>query len=550
MIKMETDNSTTRQPNFIIQGFILAIAGILVRIIGLAYRIPLIRIIGDEGMGYYSTAYNLYAVMLLLSSYSLPLAVSKMVSARIVNKDYKNAGRIFRVSLFYATIVGALGCGIIYFGADFFANTLFRLPLSKYALLTLAPTVWIMAYLGVFRGYYQGFSTMVPTAVSQIFEQIINAIISVFAAWYLCETALKASMSASMVKAYGASGGTIGTGAGALSALLILIILFLSEFKKRKFLTKQDSNEKKESYGEITKILIFTVIPVIASTAIYNINSIIDSSIFGISMNMLGRAADTAKEYGIYTGKYLILINVPVAISNALSSSLIPTLSRAVSKNDKGGIEQGISLAIRFAVLISIPAAIGLAILAEPIITLLFGRSMMAIRMMQFGSVAIVFYSISTISNAILQGTNNMSIPVKNAVLSLIVHIIALIIMLNIFKMGIYAMVYANIIFALCMCIFNALAIRNLLNYKQEVLKTYIGPIFSAGIMGFFAYIMYKYLIKFNLNNIILCVLPFLISIIIYPVALIKTHSISEAELRLMPKGRKLVAIAKKFRLI
>ena len=157
-----------KESNFVVQGSILAVASIVVRIIGIAYRIPMINIIGDEGMGYYGTAFNVYNIALLLSSYSLPLAVSKMVSARLAGKQYRNAARILRAALCYATIVGAFAAAVIWFGADFFAKDVFFMPYASFALRTLAPTVWIMAYLGVFRGYFQGQGTMVPTAFSQV----------------------------------------------------------------------------------------------------------------------------------------------------------------------------------------------------------------------------------------------------------------------------------------------------------------------------------------------------------------------------------------------
>lgn len=132
-----------KESNFVVQGSILAVASIVVRIIGIAYRVPMINIIGDEGMGYYGTAFNVYNIALLLSSYSLPLAVSKMVSARLAGKQYRNAARILRAALCYATIVGAFAAAVIWFGADFFAKDVFFMPYAAFALRTLAPTVWI-----------------------------------------------------------------------------------------------------------------------------------------------------------------------------------------------------------------------------------------------------------------------------------------------------------------------------------------------------------------------------------------------------------------------
>lgn len=533
--------------NFVIQGSILAVAGILVRIIGLAYRIPLVRIIGDEGVGYYSTAYNVYAIMLLLSSYSLPLAVSKMISARLTKGEYINAGRILKVALLYATIVGFSGCMIVIYGSEWLANQVFHMPLSQYAMLTLAPTIWVMAYLGVLRGYFQGKSTMVPTAVSQILEQIVNAFVSVYAAWWLCAYAVESLRDEHIQKAFGAAGGTIGTGMGAITALLVLFILFILETKSRRRGIKKDETKTIEGYGRISKILFLTVVPVILSTAIYNINSILDNAIFGFVMNQLGKdAGEIAKDYGIYTARYLLLVNVPVAIANSLASSLIPTLSRAVAERNRKNIRRKIAIAIRFSMIVGIPSAVGLMVLADPIITILFGKSELAASLLHYGSIAVVLYSLSTVTNAILQGTNHMSIPVRNALFSLFIHVIALYIMLGIFKMGVYSLVYANIVFAFCMCVFNAGAIRSRLFYKQEILRTFIGPSLCAIIMGVAVYFVYRFLHHSNLGMAISMVVSVGVAVCVYSILMLRTGCISEEDLVSMPKGKSMIRFAKR----
>ena len=543
-------NKARSGSNFVVQGSILAVAGILVRIIGLAYRVPLTRTIGEEGNGYYAAAYNVYAIMLLLSSYSLPLAVSKMVSARMATGETEGVHRILRAALIYATIVGGLGCAIVWFGADFFANTFFGMPLSKYALLPLAPTIWIMAYLGVFRGYFQGHKTMIPTSVSQILEQIINAVVSVGAAIWLSELAAKSLEDDSTRRAYGAAGGTIGTGAGALFALVILLIWFFVSYKSYARVGSGEK-KKKESYKQITRLLIYNVVPVIASTAVYNINSIIDTSIFGNLMQYLGSAkVDNAKQYGIYTGYYLLLINVPVAISNALSSSLIPTLSQATAARERGKVRETIATSIRFSMLVALPCAVGLAVLSEPIITMLFGRNETATMLLRIGSIAVVLYSLSTITNAVLQGTNHMSLPVKNSVISLIIHCIALVAMIMFFHLGIYSLVFANVVFALCMCILNARQMRRYLRYRQEIVKTYIGPALASITMGVVTYLVYTGFSRFIRRGSLAVLVAILAAMLSYAIAVVKFHVINEVELRAMPKGRGLVRIFKKMHLM
>ena len=539
--------------NFLVQGAILAVAGILVRLIGLAYRVPLLRIIGSKGMGYYSTAYNLYAIILLLSSYSLPLAVSKMVSSRIAKNEYRNANKILRAALIYATIVGGLGFVIVFFGANFFASNLYQMPLAKYALQSLAPTIWIMAYLGVLRGYFQGHSTMVPTALSQILEQIINAAVSVGAAYYLCEMALKQAKGEDVKAAYGAAGGTIGTGAGTVIALLVMLAFFFVTANVRRKNIVNDKTLRKESFSTITRVLILTVIPVIASTAIYNINSVLDGMVFGQSMKALGLEEETSRLYGIYTGGYLVLVNVPVAIANAMSSSLIPTISRSFSKGERGDVNSKISMVIRFATIVSFPCAIGLAVISMPVMGILFNSmedAMLAAYLMILGSGVVVLYSVSTVTNAVLQGTSLINKPVKNALISLIIHFIILYILLFTFKSNVIGLVFGNMVFALSMCVLNARSIRRNLSYKQEFIKTYLMPFICAGLMGIVVYIVYTFILRLSSSRVILTLIPIMVGAPVYAILLIGTRTISKNEILQMPKGRKIVNILQKVRLL
>ena len=545
-----------KDSNFVVQGSILAIASIVVRIIGIAYRIPMINIIGDEGMGYYGTAFNVYNIALLLSSYSLPLAVSKMVSARLANKQYRNAERIFKAALAYATVVGAVTAAIIWFGADFFASKVFFMPYAAFALRTLAPTVWIMAYLGVFRGYFQGRGTMVPTAFSQVFEQIINAIVSVVAGSFLFNEALKVEImkneaGSGYSNAWGAAGGTIGTGSGAFTALVFLLLLFALYRKTAKRQIRRDKSGVVESYGDITRILFFTVVPVIVSSAIYNVNSVIDNSLLAHNYASLGREAEFAADWGVYTGKYHLLINVPMAVSNALSSSLIPSVSRAVAAGDIKQIRNKIATAIRFSLLIAIPSTVGLTVLAGPINDLLFsGDNSLAIQMTLYGSVAVVFFSLSTVTNAILQGIDKMHLPIIHALTALVLHIAALEVMALVFDMGIYSMVYANIVFGVIMCILNHSAIRRTIGYRQELKKTVLIPTISAIVMGVCAFASYQMFYMVSKSNLLCTLLAIMIAVAVYGVLLIKLKCMTAEEMKQMPGGTRLLGICRKLRLM
>ena len=542
--------------NFLVQGIILAAAGIIVRIIGMFYRIPLADILGDEGNGYYSSAFSIYSILLIVSSYSLPTAVSKMVAVRLARKEYKNSIKVLKVSLFYGTVVGGLGAAVLWFGADLFANDFLKMPYTSYALKTLAPTILIIAYLGVFRGYFQGIGTMLPTAISQIFEQIVNAVISIYAAAMLFQEGLRSNAlygSTQYSYAFGAAGGTIGTGAGALAGLLFLLFILFSYRPVMKRQSRRDHSGYLETYGSLSAVLIMTVLPIVFSSVAYNISIVVDNSIYGISMASMGMGApEIAANWGIYSGKYRLLFNIPVAIANSLASALIPSLSQAVAERSRTQIIRKISMVIRFSMIIAIPSTVGLTVLAGPICNLLFSRSdnVSLIQMMIYGSSAVVFFSLSTVTNAVLQGINHMKTPLRNAIISLILHVGILWVMLYPLKMGIYGVLYSNILFALTMCLLNGFSIRRYLNYRQEIKRTFFLPTLAAGIMGAVCYGVY-FLVHAVLKHNILGVLAAVAAaVIVYGVLLLKFQCVDESELNGFPGGRKLAGIARKYHLL
>ena len=216
----------SKNDDFLVQGAILAIAAVVVKIIGVLYRIPLTNILGDEGNGYYGYAYEVYAMTLMLSSFSLPIAVSKLVSARMAAGQKKNAFRVFICSMVFAVVIGILAAVLIFMGADFISANIMESPFSAYALRVLAVGLFTVAVLGVLRGYFQGLGTMIPTAVSQIIEQITNAIVGLAGASVMIRIGAEEAKKAGeelLGPAYGAAGATLGTVIGSTFALVFLI---------------------------------------------------------------------------------------------------------------------------------------------------------------------------------------------------------------------------------------------------------------------------------------------------------------------------------------
>ena len=539
--------------NFIVQGGILAVAGIISRIIGFLYRIPLQNTIGDAGMGYYSAAFQIYSIMLIISSYSLPVAVSKLVAARAAKGQYRNARRFFHGALLFAILTGGATCFIVLFGADTLAGNIMSMPKSAIALRMLAPTLLIVAVMGVIRGYFQGLGTMVPTAFSQLVEQIVNAVISVVAGIYLYEYGTKVAAllrDEAYSPAWGAAGGTLGTGAGALAGLFVLMIMFLVHKRKMRKNVLRDSARYVDSYGRIFSALIVTVLPVILSTTIYNISDTIDQGVFNYVMDVKGFSDIKAEYWGIYSGKYRVLTNVPIALANALCSSMMPSLAACIENGERKLARHKVAIGIRFVMIVSIPCAVGLAILGRPLIDLMFtGEVEIPAALLRMGSASVVFYALSTLSNGVLQGIDKMRIPVRNAAIALVLHLGILYVTISILDWKLYGVVTACMAFGLIMCILNWISIAKHLRYRQEIRRTFIIPLIASAVMGAVVWVLYFILSKTQ-EMLISTIISAAAGAFIYFIVLLLLRGIRESEIRSLPGGGAVAAVAKFFRLL
>ena len=541
-----------KRSNFIVQGSILAIAGVLSRIIGIIRRFPMEHIIGDKGNGFYSAAYEVYALMLIISCYSLPLAVSKVVSSKVSRKQYKSAERAFRCAMVFAIVAGGITFFVCEVFGDFLAKDLMLEPMSALALKVLGPALLLVSVMGVLRGYFQGLGTMMPTAVSQVLEQIFVLIGSLVGASLLFQYGEGVGVlrhNEDFAPSFGEAGASVGPVVGSLIGLLFLMFVYSIYRKKFKRQISRDVSGKTDTYGQVFKLIIMTVLPVLLSTTVYNLSNVIDIRIYNSVMIQKGFDSVRTYNWGVYSGKYKVLVNVPIALANAMCSSIVPVLAALMVREEFGRAKERINQAMRFTMLVAIPSAVGLAVLARPIITMLFrGEIDMAVNLLHIGSISVVFYTMSTLTNGVLQGINKMQIPVRNAVIALVIHIAFLYATLQ-FGWGIHAVVYANILFAVIVCILNALAIKKYLNYRQEYIRTFVIPVIASVIMGVVIGVLNLLLAKV-IGNVLTVFLGIGIGVIVYFVVLILLKGISEHDLKSMPGGRTVLTVAKRLRLM
>ncbi|MGN0279385.1 MAG: polysaccharide biosynthesis C-terminal domain-containing protein [Lachnospiraceae bacterium] len=543
-------SSTNKKTNsFVLQAGILAAAGMIVKVIGLIYRSPLLSIIGLEGNNYYSAAINIYTIILLISSYSIPSAISKVIAQRLAFKEYRNAQKVFHCALLYVLIVGGIAAVFTYAAAPVLVS---KNPNATAALRVLAPTIFFSGFLGVLRGYFQAHSSMVHTSISQILEQIMNAVVSILAAYLLIHYV--SSQDTTTQAVYGSAGSAIGTGAGVLTGLLFMFGMYMLN---RNFIHKRmtrDRSRHEESYGEIFKVIFTIVTPFILSTFIYNCSTVVNMYIYYYVMDY--KQVDTVlygNHYGIFSTQAVAVVNIPIAIASAMSSATIPSVSTTYARKEYVRTREQVTKAIQMTMLVSIPAMVGMTVLARPIMQFIFPQKDsldMASGLLAALSVTVVLYGLSTLTNAVLQGIGRVNTPVIHAVIALAIQVAGLMAILMFTDLDTYALACANIIYSLAMCLLNQWSVHKHLKYKLDYVKIFLKPGAAALVMGVVAYGVYHGLYLLIPVSRLVLLIAIGIAVCVYFAVLLLIGGVSESELKSFPKGMMLVHYAKKFHLL
>ncbi|MCI8774550.1 MAG: polysaccharide biosynthesis protein [Lachnospiraceae bacterium] len=539
-----------KKDSFVLQAGILAAAGIIVKIIGLIYRSPLTSIIGLEGNGYYSSAINIYTIILLVSSYSIPSAISKVIAQRLAYKEYRNAQRVFQCALIYVLVVGGVASLVTFFAAPLLVSDM---PNSIPVLRVFAPTIFFSGLLGVLRGYFQAHGSMAHTSISQILEQILNAGVSILAAYLLIGTVKNESETTKAI--YGASGSALGTGAGVLIALLFMFGMYSLNKDIIRKRVERDHSRHQESYQEIFKVIITTVTPFILSTFVYNCSTVVNMKIYNnIMIDVKGLEESMAAiQYGIFATQAMSIVNIPIALSSAMSSASLPGVSATFATHKEKETRRKVNQATRITMMLAIPSAVGLMVLARPVVQFIYPQKEaldMASNVLRVLAVTVILSGLSTLTNAVLQGIGKVNTPVIHAVIALVVQIGILAALLFYTDLNLYALAIANIAYSLLMCILNHAAVKKYLGYREDIVKTYLLPGLAACWMGAAAYGAYQgvyYLIKLNRISLVIALG---VAVVVYFVLVIRMGAVNEAELKSFPKGAMLVHIAKKMHLL
>lgn len=533
---------------FIKQAAILAAASLLVRFLGFVYRLPLTNMIGDDGNAIYAGGYYIYTFLLILSSAGLPAAISKLVSERIALKQYRNAHRVFQSALAISTTLGTIFAVVMGLFARQLAD-LIGIADSYYSLLTLCPTLIIVAIMSVFRGYFQGMHTMVPTAISQIVEQVFNAFFSVYLAWIFLSVNVPEGMTENIPLA--SAGGTMGTGVGALAGLIVVIFAYHLIRPYLLWRVKRCKQPYEETKKQLLGKVLQTAWPIIAGTAVFSITNLID---MGMVVNILqdtGFSYTEAKAlYGQLSGKFVTLTTLPVSISTAIATAALPSIAASVKLQEKKQVRRKMALTYRVSMIISVPAAVGISALGPQIIHMLFPSASDGGMLLTVGGVSIIFLALCQTSTGILQGIGHIKVPVIGAILGAIAKVILNLVLIRIPAINVLGAVLSTTGCYLVAGVFDVIMLSRLTGTKFDFMGSFLKPVIGSAFMAAGAIGSYHLFFELIGSNTIATLLAICIAIAVYGLVMLLMKGITEEDLQAVPGGGKLIRLLQKLHLL
>ncbi len=525
--------------SFLQGALILGVAGLIIKALGAFFRIPLANIIGDDGMGYYQTAYPIYVLFLTLSTAGIPTAISKMVAERNAVDNPREAHRIFRVSFLLLFGIGIVSSAILFFGAEMIVGQL-KNPDAKYAMMAIAPALLFVPLMAAYRGYFQGMQKMEPTAASQVAEQLFRVVAGLSLALALVPKGLE----------YAAAGASFGATAGAVGGLLFVVLIYCGNRKKIHRDMRKDTHKKGESASRILMHIFIIAVPITIGAAIMPIMNTIDVGIVMRRLQESGFTKEAANSlYGQLTGMAGPLINFPQVLTQAIAMSLVPAVAAAHRKNDTAFLHYNISMGLRTAMMIGLPCALGLMILSEPIMLLLYpaqkASAASAAPCLFVLAIGVVFLSSVQTTTGILQGVGKQMVPVVNLFFGAIVKVILTYTLTGIESINVRGAAIGTVAAYIVASALNVFAVRRYTGVRFDIMMTWVKPLISALVMGGVVWLTYS-LLSGPAGNAIATLLSVFVGGCIYAGMLFLTKSVTAEELTMLPGASKLARITKK----
>ena len=529
----------------------LATGVIIVKLIGALYKIPLANILGETGFSYFNTAYNVYNVLLMISTAGLPVALSKTVSEANALGRTNQVHRVFRVALTTFLILGALSTLIMFIGAGPITEFMGS-PDSRASVRALAPAALFVCCMAAFRGYFQGHGNMVPTSVSQVVEALCKLVLGLALAYLLAKQSI----------ALASAGAILGVTIGTFVALLLLVFIFA----RSGGLAQSRSDDVPESSGAILRTLVSIAIPITIGSSVTNIVYLVDNGlILNQLQNSLGMTQNQADSlYGIYSAAGT-LYSLPSSLMIPFTASILPAVSACRSRRDKLGASRVSESAMRMGMLIALPAGFGLTALARPITAMLYPRYDNAIAggCLAWLGIASIFVCIMLLSNSILQAHGMVNLPVAIAAIGGIIKLSVNYVLVGIESINVVGAAIGTLCCFAVVALLDLFVIHRIIPSPPRISRIFVKPVAASAIMAAAAWAANGLLAKLlgmlapfqavdaagavtglSRMGIVLSTLGGIgVGGIVYLILVVALHVISKDDLALMPHGDKLAKL-------
>ena len=520
-----------KKVSFVQGAAILGIAGLIVKVIGAAFRIPLANTIGLIGTSYYDTAYPYYSWLLVISSSGLPTAISKMVSERVTLGDYRGAHRVFTTAMQILCCIGLLTSILMFFGSDYIAR-LHMLPEAAYCFKALAPALFFVALMCAYRGYMQGMQQMVPTAISQVVEQVGKLAVGLTLAFMLLDAGPE----------YAAMGALIGV---TVSELLALIYVMLS-YRRRwpKIRARLERSVRREA-EPVAARLIAIALPITIGASISPLASVVDSALIIRILLKLGYAKETAQTaFSLMRTNVATLTNMPGVLTMALAMSLVPAISAFSAKRDHAGVQDTARLGLKLALIIGLPCAVGLFVLASPILAMLYpnlteGELTLAVDLMHTSSIGVIFLSLVQSMTGVIQGMGKPNVPVFNLFIGFVLKVATLLALMNIPQINIQGAAVSTVVCYAFAGIADTIYVIRRAKLRLGLVDVLLKPVLSSGVMGFVVFMIYSFMQEME-HQVLPTLAAVAVGVFAYGVMAIYFRFFSREELAYIPGGQRI----------
>ena len=532
-------SESTKKQTFLHGAALLALATAIVKVIGAIYKIPLKMIIGDQGYGYFTTAYDIYSVLLMISTAGLPVAMSRMISQASALGNYNQVRRIYKTARGIFLALGVVSTALMMAFCTQLANWLEQ-PNAKTAILFLGPCAFLMGIISTYRGFFQGQGDMRPTSSSQVLEAAFKLVVGLGAAFAIMYYTKSVPLAA--------GGAILGVTVSCAISVVYLRGKFAPAYKQL-----PQTQDKEMSYSTTIKGLLAIAVPITIGSAGLQLLTVVEQKLYmGQLLTANGLSQDTADTMkGIYS-MAMTIFNMPCAFIVPITVSVIPAITSQLTLKNDAGVRETEESAARVTGLISLPCSVGLCVLARPVMALLGDYSgeklELATSLMTVLGVCIFLYAIIQYTNSVMQAHGYAHVPVINMLLCGVAKLAVVYVLVGNPNIGILGAPMGALLAYAAIGALNLLAIRKLVPQKPKMLSNLLRPLIPVTLMGIAVYGCYWGLTRLlgaDGSRVLLCGVPIVVGVAVYFVAVVKCKAITAEDCKLLPKGEKIAKLLK-----